>query len=156
MWVSSVSMLKLILFSVLSKKAQVIPHTTHTKVFQSLYITFHHKCKWMGLLPHSVYQQCEETVLFESWLPEESLAVPKLKGNWLLTLILVDTAASWVTWKWGYLKKIRKKQAKETISNMGLKLGTSARKTQGCPLSVVSTKIWQPPLWRKKALFSVC
>jgi hypothetical protein len=33
--------------------------------------------------------------------------VPKLKDNWLLTLILVDTAASWVIWKWGYLKKMR-------------------------------------------------
>ena len=40
------------------------------------------------------YWQWEETVLFESWLPRESLAVPKLKGNWPLTLILVDTAAS--------------------------------------------------------------
>jgi hypothetical protein len=48
----------------------------------------------MGHLLHSLYQQCEETVLFESWLPKESLAVPKLKDNWLLTLILVDTAAS--------------------------------------------------------------
>jgi len=48
----------------------------------------------MRLLPHSLYQQCEETVLFESWLPKEGLAVAKLKGSWLSTLILVDTAAS--------------------------------------------------------------
>jgi hypothetical protein len=48
----------------------------------------------MGLLPYSLYQQCEETVLFESWLPKESLAVAKLKGSWLSTLIIVDTEAS--------------------------------------------------------------
>lgn len=28
----------------------------------------------------------------------------------------------------------------------GNQMGTSARKMQGCPLPVLSTKIWQPPL----------
>jgi hypothetical protein len=38
-----------------------------------------------------------------------------------------------VTCKRGYLKKIKEKKAKKTIINLGLELGTSARKMQGYP-----------------------
>jgi len=49
----------------------------------------------MGLLPHSLYQQCGETVLFESWLPKESFSSAKTERQ-----LALDTNSS------GYSSKL--------------------------------------------------